>query len=127
MLAPLGRGTFPSPLEQLDLECLTTEHPLEVRASYSWIRPPPLPVQGAGLELPDPDPDQLARNVVAFGECMQGLEREQLLRDLRLNPALWGDCMASILRKPSKGTNPKRLTCTIPKGALQWGDKVEAN
>jgi hypothetical protein len=42
----------------------------------------------AGLELANPDPNQLARNVAARGEAMQRLAGEELLRNLPLLPEL---------------------------------------
>ncbi len=40
--------------------------------------------QDAGLELADPDPDQLARDVVPLGQRVQRLARDELLSDLPL-------------------------------------------
>ena len=48
-------------------------------------------IERAGHKLLDPDPDQVARNVVAFREAVERL--------CRLNSMLWERClaMASIL------------------------------
>jgi hypothetical protein len=47
----------------------------------------------AGLVLLDPDPDQVAREVVAFGQTMQRLATEVLLNDLTLEL----DAVGSVL------------------------------
>jgi len=56
-------------------------------------------IERAGLKLLDPDPDQVARNVVAFRETVERLARNEFLGDCRLNSMLWERClaMASIL------------------------------
>ena len=81
-------------------------------------------VEGAGLVLGDPDADQVARDLVALGEPVQGLAGEILLRHL----ALELDWIAAVLahglspRKPGPDSpilKPPHLSTR--RGALQIG------
>ena len=53
-------------------------------------------IKGPSLKLLDPDLDQVARDVVAFGETVEGFARNEVLGDLSLTPMLW------VRRKPPR-------------------------
>jgi hypothetical protein len=61
-------------------------------------------IQCASLKLPDPDPDQLPRDVVPLRQRVQRLSPNELSATCRLNAALCDRCfvMASFLRKPNR-------------------------
>jgi hypothetical protein len=75
-------------------------------------------IQGAGLELADSNPDQLARDVVALGQRMQRLAGGELLSDLPLERGAVGPVLRHGLHpsEASKGVNLDHLTC-LPSGA----------
>ena len=75
-------------LQQLDLERLSADHPLRggdlgliLLEQVGCLL---VLVERAGLELASLDPDQLAGNVVALGQRVQGLVRDEPLSDLPL-------------------------------------------
>ena len=57
-------------------------------------RSPGIIVECPGLKLLDPDPDQVARDVVASGERVKGFARNEFLGDLSFEFDLWERCLA---------------------------------
>jgi hypothetical protein len=51
-------------------------------------------VKVAGFVFLNPDPDQVAADVVAFGEPMKGLAGQEFLRDLALELNVCARCLA---------------------------------
>nr|WP_315986545.1 hypothetical protein [Microvirga sp. Mcv34] len=72
-----------SPLKKFQLESLLADQPLEGGNPRLVLLEQcgrgRVLIEGTGLVLPDPDPDQLARQVVAPGQAVQGLAGEVVL------------------------------------------------
>ena len=51
-------------------------------------------IKGPSLKLLDPDSDQVARDVVAFGETVECLARNEVQGDLSFDSTLWVRCLA---------------------------------
>src|SRR5919106_4019685 len=74
-------------------------------------------VEGAGLVLRDPDPDQIAAEVVPLRQTMQGLASEELLGDLALERDAVGSmlsCHGSSSENPALRSIPELPTCPAP-------------
>ena len=71
-----------------------------VRVPRSLLRTPKkvsragILIKSPSLKLLHPDSDQVARDVMAFGETVEGLARNEVQGDLRLNSMLWVRCLA---------------------------------
>ena len=76
------------PLEKLDLERLASDQAFQRRdlrfVLQQKVRGLELVIEGAGFVLRHPDPDEIARHIVAAGQPMKGFAAEELLHDLAL-------------------------------------------
>ena len=70
-------------------------------------------IKTTGLILLDPDPDQVARDVVAFGKPVQGLAAQVLLGNLPLVLGAIGSVLrhGSSFGRPARGVNCETATC----------------
>ena len=86
-------------------------------------------IEGAGLILLDPDPDQVARQMSCrFASPCSVSPARNSWTICRLNSMLWVRClaMASILRKPGAPVNSGPSTCPAPGAHSNRGSKLHA-
>lgn len=101
------------PPYELELQRLPADQPLKRgdprRVLLDQVGRPRVLVERACLVLADPDPDQVARNVVALREPRQRLARQEFLSDLTLEL----DAVRSVLHHgfhPPKARRPDQFT-----------------
>ena len=80
-------------------------------------------IERAGLQLADPDADQVARQVMPLGERMKRLTGDELLRDLtfELDTVRAVTCLGFHPVKAQPSRSIQRISLSTPRGALQLG------
>jgi len=105
---------------KLQFERLLTDEPLERRdprfVFLDHVGRGGVFIEAAGLILMDPDPDEVTREIVAFGQTMRPCivsPSRYSCTTWRLNATLWVRrfAMASILRKPGSPVNSSVQIC----------------